>query len=236
MNSQDDPGVPTAKIIELNPPTKSARNPAAAKPIDEPNDPPGNILPGVEVLGRTTESSGCAIVLQIATAGHAFHAHYLVEELLKDHGSRLAADLAKAGHIEFARGKALRSVANEILRQAAASKTIVLDGTGLTILKVPAGTYSAYVWNGRAYWFGEVPPFSVIASKVAPTQPRAGTSKGWRIHVGRRLRRNHYLIVMVVHGLAAAIRRLFGLPVLVLIIIGGSEKVISVLTAAPICA
>jgi hypothetical protein len=224
MANKHLPKKPTTKVIKLKLPKLSSKEQEVNDEQNETEYPQAIVLPGVTVLGRTTEQSGSAIVVEIDTAGHSCDAHYSVDELLKDRGGPLAIDLAKAGHVGFTHGKELRSIANEILRQGSASETIVLDATGLISLTVNGGSYQAYVWNGCAHWFGATPPIQVIASKIATKLPVARTLKGWRIHVGRRLRRNPYLIVLTSHGLAAALRRVFQQPVLVTGIIGPSSQ------------
>jgi hypothetical protein len=185
----------------------------------------GSVLPSnVTVLGRTTAESGGEIVVRIATNGINRYNNYAIEDLLSDKASSLIVDLVTTGLVQFTKKKARRAVADEIIDRGVKSSTVVLAATGLTSFKVNQTAHWAYAWAHKTYWFGPVPKMKVLASRVGSTPPFAGSFEEWKKRVGRRLRRNPYLIVMISHALAAALRQIFREPYLVLLLIGPSSS------------
>jgi len=104
------------------------------------------------------------------------------------------------------------------------AKTIILTTNGLSLLQIDGQTYNAYAWAGRIHWFGQKHAVKVLASGTSLEHKAVGSFSQWIKAIGRLLVGNPYLIVALVHCLATAIRRRFGVPHLNLGFVGPSSS------------
>ena len=144
---------------------------------------------------------------------------------------RLANLLAETGDVNLLDRKTLQSLAKALLGEAAQKDITVLNGVGIQHVVFNNRTYQTYVWNGTAYWFGESPPDSAFVIGDSPSAQIAGTHDNWVESIGAKLSGNHYLIVLVAHALASALRRPFDQPRTVLIIVGPSAARVKIVVA-----
>ena len=184
----------------------------------------GTIPAGINVLGLSSVEN-CTefnVVLLVSGGLKDRIVQIPVAELAVGDVKRLASLLAEIGHVDMLDRRMLQDLARALLSEANQKRITVLNGVGIQRVFFDDHTYQTYVWNGTAHWFGEAAPDSVFVIGDSHSAQIAGTHDDWVESIGSKLHGNHYLIVLVMNTLASAVRRAFGQPRIVLIILGPS--------------
>lgn len=184
----------------------------------------GPIPAHINVLGLSSVESRAErkVVLQVSGGPEKRIVQIPLAELAVSDLKRLANLLAETGDVNLLDRKALQSLAKALLSEAAQKDITVLNGVGIQRVTFNNRTYQAYVWNGTAYWLGEVPPDSTFVIGDSPSAQTAGTHDDWVQRIGSKMPGNHYLIMLVTHTLASVLRRPFDQPRTAFIIVGPS--------------
>ena len=194
---------------------------------------------GVKVIGRWNEQ----IIIQFGL-GSETERNWLFlnisDLILKP--ERLACEMAKRGHIQFARGKKLRDVADAILHQASASTTLCMpkDLSGSITIEDGGVQYSAYAWQNSLYFFGDQPDCKIRAEKK-PLGLDSATLDAWKQQVGVLCENNPNLIFVICHALSAPLRVEHKRPFVIIQFIGPSsvgktttQKVVTSMWVSPL--
>lgn len=146
-----------------------------------------------------------------------------IADLVTGEMRSLAIILAEYGHLDLIDRGMLKAVTKAMLQEAQAKGLILLSSSGYQEVQLDGVQYRSYVWDRQAYWLGEQPNSDVIVASGEMPKEKAGNLEDWQNTIGSRLPENHYLIVTFSHALSAALRRAFGKPSLVLILVGPSS-------------
>ena len=184
----------------------------------------GPIPTHINVLGLSSVENHTEreVVLEVSGGAGKRIVQLPLAELAVSDQKRLASLLAETGDVNLLNRKTLQSLAKALLSEATQKDITVLNGVGIQRVVFDNRTYQAYVWNGTAYWFGGPPPDSAFVIGDSPSAQISGTHDDWVKTIGSKLPGNHYLIMLVAHTLASALRRLFDQPRTALSIVGPS--------------
>lgn len=180
---------------------------------------------GIEPLGITyiTGNPEKQLILRVADPhGQSFTALPL-SDLISSERKYLALLMAERGHFHLTERTILKDLAKAMIHEAQSKTAVLLSQNGHHEIKQGSQCYHAYVWNGKAYWFGDKPKQEIVVMTTAPQARQAGSLMDWQVKIGEKLSGNPYLIVTHTHALSAAIRRALGLPPLTLSLVGPSS-------------
>lgn len=178
----------------------------------------------IHVLGMTKANNSLAQCIAIEVHQNSTSKRYLIPITALISGERveLISCLLEAGRLDLLERKALSKLGASIVQEAQKRDVQILSTSGLNQVSVNGYQYSAYLWEDITYWLGLPAPANSVFHWHKAQQRRAGSFDDWNTYVGQRLRGNHFLICVVVHSLASALCRFFGMPRLVISLIGPS--------------
>lgn len=178
----------------------------------------------IHVLGMTKANNSLAQCIAIEVHHNSTSKRYLIPITALISGERieLISCLLEAGSLHLLERKALSKLGASIAQEAQKREAHILSTPGLNQVLINGTQYSAYLWEDKTYWLGSPAPANSVFQWHQAQQRRAGSFDGWTTYVGQLLRGNHFLISVVVHALASALCRFFGMPRLVINLIGPS--------------
>lgn len=120
--------------------------------------------------------------------------------------------------------KGLRELA-QLLLQEVDGRVYVAEQDGYHKLTLEGVRYEMLIWRTKVYALGDPAPVSVLASPDMPALPPASCSLDeWNAQLGRYSVANPYMLVALCAAIASLLVRPYGLPRVVLALVGGSSQ------------
>ena len=112
----------------------------------------------------------------------------------------------------------------DILLQAADKLIYIAEHEGYHMVQINGHYFDFFVWRGKVFPLGPECPVPVVTSVATATVPPAsGSLEEWKQHIGIHIVANPYMFVTFLAAIAALLVQVFGLPRLILMLVGGSS-------------
>ena len=201
---------------------------SASKLSAPPNfvsDLPPSVKHVYQAIDENGNELGSVIVDAVDTKGRRFYSSLDLMQLAQGRHEEVARLAVQAGMHDYLTTKRLRELGAALLQNIGASMhLIVRDGFGQVIHQ--GKEYRFYVHRGVIRPLGELPSIKVASMPNAGSKlmPPSCDVQMWNMKIGKYLKGNPYLLVVVLAVLASAITRAFNLPRLILLIVGQSSQ------------
>lgn len=152
--------------------------------------------------------------------------HYLLPQtaLFLGQFAELSRLVFAAQLIAYQSPKGLRELA-QLLLQAVDGRAYVAEHDGYHLLTLEGVRYEMLIWRTKVHVLGNRAPVSVLVSPDIPALPPASCSlEDWNQQVGRYSVVNPKMLVALCAAIASLLVRLYGLPRIVLALVGGSSQ------------
>lgn len=183
------------------------------------------IPPEIEPLGIVTINGyrEKQLVLQIRNPHGDRIERLSLSDLVSGERRPLAVLMAEHGYVDLIERGALKDLAQTLILEAQSKSLVLLSAIGYQEIELDYKRYCGYVWDSKAYWFGDKPNQEVILMPNTIQATRSGSLRNWQDKIGKKLTGNHYLTVVHTHAMSAVIRRAFRMPQLTLSLVGPSS-------------
>ena len=206
----------TATAIALGKPTKRKKG------VPE-NDLPYPVTKVARAIDRHGEPSEKIVVLTATGDGRVGRFVLTETALISGQYNELAKMVIKLNLLPYKTPKGMREL-TDILLQAADKLIYIAEHEGYHLVQIKDHYFDFFVWRGKVFPLGPECPIPVVTSvATAAVPPASGSLEEWKQHIGMHIVANPYMFVTFLAAIAALLVQVFGLPRLILMLVGGSS-------------
>lgn len=210
--------------LAIKPPVSGAAGASRTLQINACELPPSvkHVYQAVDANG---DELGSVVVEALDTKGRQFYLRLDLMQLAQGRHDEVARLAVRAGMHDYLSTKRLREL-GAVLLQNISSVIHLVDRDGFGQLKDQGIEYRFYVHRGVIHSLGKAPSIKIAYVPISDQklmQPSCDV-KTWNDHIGRYLKGNPFLLIVVLAALASAMCRAFNLPRLILMIVGQSSQ------------
>ena len=168
---------------------------------------------------------GSVVVEALDAKGRQFYSRLDLMQIAQGRNDEIARLAVQAGMHDYLSTKRLRELGAAFL-QNIGSAIYLVDRDGFGQVKDQGIEYRFYVHRGVIHSLGTKPSIKVACvpnSEQKLMQPSCDVQT-WNDHIGKYLKGNPIILIVVLAALASAMHRAFNLPRLILIIVGQSSQ------------
>ena len=219
---------PTTKKLKaslaIKPPVSGAAGASRTLQLNACELPPSvkHVYQAVDANG---DELGSVVVEALDTKGRQFYLRLDLMQLAQGRHDEVARLAVRTGMHDYLSTKRLREL-GAVLLQNISSVIHLVDRDGFGQLKDQGIEYRFYVHRGVIHSLGKAPSIKIAYVPISDQklmQPSCDV-KTWNDHIGRYLKGNPFLLIVVLAALASAMCRAFNLPRLILMIVGQSSQ------------
>lgn len=169
------------------------------------------------------EPSEKIVVLTTTEDGRKDRFVLLETSLINGQYKELAKLVIKINLLSYKSPKGMRELADLVL-QAADKLVYLAEHDGYHLVQVEGHFFDFFVWRGKVFPLGPACSIPVVPLvNTAKLPPASCSLEEWNQHVGKHIAANPYMLVTFLAAISALLIQVFGLPRLVLMLVGGSS-------------
>lgn len=193
------------------------------KKIDVECDLPYPITKVARAVDSHGEPSEKIVVLITTEDGRKDRFVLLETPLINGQYKELAKLVIKINLLSYKSPKGMRELADLVL-QAADKQVYLAEHDGYHLVQVEGHFFDFFVWRGKVFPLGPVCSIPVVPLvNTAKLPPASCSLEEWNQRVGKHIAANPYMLVTFLAAISALLIQVFGLPRLVLMLVGGSS-------------